>query len=109
MEGLGDAGLGPIMEQRPAYTPVKGCTVNVKVSLYTSVKRMLLPSLALKLQLYCTLEQFPIVVSGRHQLCSCKRGHQDLLQTAAVCATSAESCQRLRPRVNYNIQYCSLE
>ena len=70
---------------------------------------MLSPSLALKLQLYCTLEQCLVVVPGRHQLCGSKRGHQDLLQTAAVCATSAESCQRLRRRVNCNIQYCSLE
>ena len=30
VEGLIDAALGPIMEQRPAYPPVKGCTVNVK-------------------------------------------------------------------------------
>lgn len=35
VEGLIDAALGPIMEQRPAYTPVKGCAVNVKVLLYS--------------------------------------------------------------------------
>lgn len=35
VEGLIDAALGPILEQRRAYTPVKGCTVNVKVSLYS--------------------------------------------------------------------------
>lgn len=35
VERLIDAGLGPIMEQTPAYTPVKGCRVNVNVSLYT--------------------------------------------------------------------------
>ena len=35
LERLIDTALRPIMEQRPAYTPVKGCTVNIKVSLYT--------------------------------------------------------------------------